>query len=257
MAKTLKIITVVMVLIMSTHLYAEHPFKAMTFESKTHGTLNYRIYIPENIDAQTKLPLVLVLHGAGERGNDNTKQVNKTYGPQEILAYGQVNNAPAIIIAPQVPTEQMWANTAWSELAHKMEKEPSSAMAMTLELIEQYKKTLPIDTKRMYVTGLSMGGFGTWDVLQRHPNMFAGAIPICGGGDVTMAAVIKDIPIWAFHGSVDNAVNVSRSRDMILAIKKAGGNVLYTEYKDAGHDVWTRTYNNQAVLDWLFTQKKK
>jgi predicted peptidase len=129
-------------------------------------------------------------------------------------------------------------------------------MRLTLELLKDIIEKQPIDIKRVYVTGLSMGGFGTWDIVQRIPELFAAAIPICGGGDTTMADTIKNIPIWAFHGDMDSVVPPKYTRNMIAAIKRYGGNPKYTEYKGVNHDSWSRTYKNPNVLEWMFLQTK-
>jgi len=123
-------------------------------------------------------------------------------------------------------------------------------------LIEALCKEYPIDKGRIYLTGLSMGGYGTWDLISRRPELFAAAIPVCGGGDPAQAEKLAKLPIWAFHGDADPLVPVERPRDMIAAIKKAGGEPKYTEYKGVGHDAWTPTYRDSKVLDWLFEQKK-
>ena len=141
-------------------------------------------------------------------------------------------------------------------LSHVMPATPSAPMRLTLEWLNECIKTLPVDEKRIYVTGASMGGFGTWDIIQRQPTLFAAAMPVCGGGDTALAPQIKQIPIWAFHGGNDDAVKTSRSRDMIEALKKAGGTPRYTEYPGVRHDAWTPTYANPAVLKWLFDQSK-
>jgi predicted peptidase len=137
-----------------------------------------------------------------------------------------------------------------------MPVEPSDSMQLTIELLRESIKTLPVDKKRIYVTGLSMGGFGTWDILQRMPNIFAAAIPVCGGGDTEMANAIKTVPLWVFHGGSDNAVKTKRSQDMVAALRKVGGKVKYTEYRGVGHNSWDRTYRNENALAWLFHQSK-
>jgi len=129
-------------------------------------------------------------------------------------------------------------------------------MGLTLELIEKLSQEFAIDRKRLYITGLSMGGYGTWDIIQRHPDMFAAAMPVCGGGDSAAAPLIKDLPIWVFHGDKDGAVPVIRSQNMVAALKQAGSKVKYTEYPGVGHNCWTQTYANQDVLKWFFSQKR-
>jgi predicted peptidase len=128
---------------------------------------------------------------------------------------------------------------------------------MALEAIEQLQKEFSIDAARLYITGLSMGGYGVWDAIQRHPDRFAAAAPICGGGDPAQAKRISDIPLWAFHGAKDTAVKPQRSREMIEAIKAAGGDPKYTEYPDAEHNSWSPTYANPDFYAWLFAQRKK
>ena len=121
--------------------------------------------------------------------------------------------------------------------------------------LDQLIAKKPIDTRRIYLTGLSMGGYGTWDLIARQPERFAAAIPICGGGDPATAERIKHIPLWVFHGDADSAVKVSRSRDMVAALKQAGGEPKYTEYEGVGHDSWTRTYKSPEIYEWLFSQR--
>ena len=126
---------------------------------------------------------------------------------------------------------------------------------MTLALIDSLGKEVSIDQQRVYVTGLSMGGFGVWDAIQRRPKLFAAAVPICSGGDTALAPSIKHLPIWAFHGDSDTTVKPQRLRDIIAALKAAGGQPRYTEYPNTGHNSWTATYANREVYAWLFAQK--
>lgn len=229
-------------------------FEAKTYSSSEGNSIPYRIHIPEDMDANKTYPLIIFFHGAGQRGSNNDKHL--IHGVRDILAYSKENNKPAIIIAPQSPQNQQWVNVPWDGDTHVMPEEPSQPMRLAIALMKDILLKQPIDKKRIYVTGFSMGGFGTWDILQRLPHLFAAAIPVCGGGDTSQAEKIKDIPIWAFHGDKDTVVKTIRSKDMIAAIKKAGGNPQYTEYKGVAHDSWTQTYSDQNVLRWLFMQKK-
>ena len=215
--------------------------------------LNYRQYLPKNIPAGKKVPLVLFLHGAGERGNDNLAQLK--HGVLSLIRYGAATNDPAIILVPQCPNGMQWVNVPWAAKSHTMPAQPSQPMKLALALLHAKKAVLPVDPARVYVTGVSMGGYGTWDAVQREPALFAAAMPICGGGDTAGAPTIKNVPIWAFHGDTDGAVPVERSRDMVKALQACGGKVQYREYPGAGHDVWTRTYNDPAVLAWFFAQR--
>jgi len=226
---------------------------AKTFTSPEGETHHYRIHVPDGIPAGKKLPLVLFLHGAGERGDNNLSQLK--HGVTDLIRFSQTNGG-AVVIAPQCPAGMQWVNTNWSAPSHLMPSMPSTPMKLVLLLLQEAMGNLPVDPSRVYVTGVSMGGYGTWDIIQRKPDLFAAAIPICGGGDVTLAPKIKAIPIWAFHGDKDSAVPVSRSRDMFKALHACGANAQYREYPNAGHDVWTRTYADTAVLKWLFSQRK-
>lgn len=236
-------------------LRATEEFAPKTYQHNDKSILNYRLYLPKDMDAEKRYPLVLFFHGAGERGNDNKKQLR--HGAKDILAYSKKTDAPVIIIAPQCPAGAQWVNTPWGNLHHNMPAEPSNSMRLTIELIRESIRTMPVDRSRIYVTGLSMGGYGTWDIIQRHPDMFAAAIPICGGGDTAFAPNLTALPIWVFHGDKDKDVKTSRSRDMVESIKKAGGIPKYTEYKNVGHNSWSRTYANDDVMKWLFSQKKR
>src|SRR5262249_27433913 len=139
----------------------------------------------------------------------------------------------------------------------RLKKPAVEAGDLALELIEALCKEYRIDKKRIYVTGLSMGGYGTWGLLSRKPDLFAAAIPICGGGDVKKAGKFAKGPIWGFHGDKDKAVPVESSREMIKALEKAGAKPKYNEYEGVGHDSWTRTYRDEKVHEWLFEQKKE
>jgi predicted peptidase len=129
-------------------------------------------------------------------------------------------------------------------------------MALTFELLDDFIASYSIDESRIYAMGVSMGGFGTWDIIARKPDLFAAAAPICGGGDEATAPSIAHIPIWTFHGDKDDAVKVERSRNMVAALKSAGGNPRYTEYPGVGHDAWTPALNDLELFSWLFSQRK-
>jgi len=224
----------------------------LVYRNDQGESLPYRIYLPPKMPL-TPVPVVLFLHGAGERGDDNQVQIK--HGVSDIISWSK-NNEPAIVIAPQCPKDRKWAEVDWSKLSHTMPAEISFAMKMALEILDRVAKDYPADSRRLYITGLSMGGYGTWDVIQRLPAKFAAAIPVCGGGDSAGAPVFKDLPIWAFHGDADSAVPVARSRDMVAALKACGSTVKYTEYPGVGHNCWTQTYANSEVLKWLFSQRR-
>jgi len=164
---------------------------------------------------------------------------------------------PAFVIAPQCPDDRKWVEVDWRLDAHTLPESPSVSLEATLRLIEALQKEFDIDSTRIYLTGLSMGGYGVWDMLARKPELFAAAVPICGGGDPAVAAKFKDVPLWAFQGDQDDAVKPKRSREMIDALKAAGGTPKYTEYPGVGHDSWTQTYADPALYEWLFAQRKR
>ena len=250
--RLLYVASITLMCILNNSLKADTGFEAKTYKSPKGKSLNYRIHLPENMDAKKQYPLVLFFHGAGERGNDNKKQL--IHGTKDILAYSEKSNEPVIIVAPQCPKGEQWVNTPWGNLSHTMPSKPSHSMRITIQLLNESIKTLAVDKKRIYVTGLSMGGFGVWDIVQRMPDTFAAAMPVCGGGDTKMANAIKNVPTWVFHGDSDGVVKTKRSRDMVAALKKVGGNVKYTEYKGVGHGSWGRAYSDEVALKWLLTQ---
>jgi predicted peptidase len=229
-------------------------FEARTF-GKGDGRLPYRLLKPLNYDAKQQYPLVLFLHGAGERGSDNERQL--IHGGKDFADEGFRKRHPAFIVAPQCPEEEKWVDVPWDSEAHKMPAEPSLPMKSVLKLLETLRKEFPIDAKRIYGIGLSMGGYGTWDILQRRPELLAAAVPICGGGDPDYAEGFKSTPVWVFHGDADTAVPVSRSRDMVKALEAAGGRPIYTEYEGVDHNSWTRTFDNRLIWDWMFAQHKQ
>ena len=226
-------------------------------EAKTHKTaggfvLSYRLLSPPKIEPGRKYPLVLLLHGAGERGSDNKAQLK--WGVADFAK--NMDRHPCFLLAPQCPNGMKWVEVDWSGKTHAMPAEPSKPLGAAKEVLDQLLKDSPVDPDRLYVTGLSMGGYGTWDALQRWPSFWAAGIPVCGGGDKAGALAMAKLPLWAFHGDKDGAVPVSRSRDMIQAVRQAGGKPKYTEYPGLGHNVWTPAYGDKATHDWLFAQKR-
>jgi predicted peptidase len=228
------------------------------FEARTFGdrgfALPYRLLKPKDYDLNAKYPLVVFLHGAGERGNDNFKQL--VHGMNDFASDENMAKYPAFVIAPQCPDDRKWVEVDWRLEAHTQPESPSVSLEATLRLVDALQQEFAIDSSRIYLTGLSMGGYGTWDLLARQPELFAAAAPICGGGDPAVAAKFKDVPLWVFHGDKDDAVKPKRSREMIDALKAAGGAPKYTEYPGVGHDSWTQTYADPVLYEWLFAQRK-
>ena len=228
------------------------PLDKVIFKDSAGKTLPYRFMKPEGCDAARKYPLVVFLHGAGERGTDNEKQL--VHGVRPFVE--NRDKYPCFLIAPQCPDGQKWVEVDWSADTHTQPKEPGEVGRLTLGLIETAIKELPVDSKRVYLTGLSMGGYGAWDLAARRPNLFAAIAPVCGGADEATAPKIKDLPVWAFHGAKDTVVKPARSRNMIAALEKAGGKPKYTEYPDVAHNSWDPAYKDPEFYRWLFAQKK-
>jgi len=222
-------------------------FDKLLFVSKG-DTLPYRLLKPVSPESMTAFPLVIFLHGSGERGNDNEVQIKHI---QDLFLETKYRSKyPCYVLAPQCPKNARWAN-----FDNGLSETPTRPMQALINLIDKISKEFPIDKNRIYITGLSMGGYGTWDLIARYPDKFAAAVPICGGGDKNTASKIKSIPIWAFHGAKDNVVPPAQSRDMIKAIQDAGGSPGYTEYPDIAHDSWVQAYKEPHLVHWLFAQQ--
>lgn len=229
-------------------------FKSETFEDGGF-TLSYRLYIPDGLPEGERVPLLVFLHGAGQRGSDNAAQL--VLGIPSILSYVEKRNIPVIILAPQCPQGAQWVSVPWGGDAHTMPVKPSAPLGAVQDLVPEIISKYPVNESRIYLTGISMGGFGAWDYLQREPDRFAAVVPICGGGDLAMAPRLVGTPIQVFHGALDKTVKPHRSRDMVEAIRAAGGSLIqYTEYPDVAHASWTPAYQSESLLDWLFQQRK-
>lgn len=248
---------------LSRTIHSALPLMALTFLSLAHGSSNatlaqevkpgeqvhhvskvtvgdeeveisYLLYVPENYDADTPMPLMMFLHGAGERG-DNIDLVKK-WGPPKIAESDK--DFPFILVSPQCPSETFWNP---DEMAH---------------LVDMLSDELAVDKERMYITGLSMGGYGTWSILAEHPNLFAAAIPICGGGRPETAKEFAHVPVWAFHGDADRVVPPEQSRRVVEALKELDAPIRYTEYEGVGHNSWSETYANEEIYSWLLEQRR-
>jgi len=223
-------------------------------ERHTYRQLPYRLLCPLAVEPGTRYPLVIFLHGAGERGTDNEKQL--THGVPQFLTAENRTKFPCFLMAPQCPPEERWVEVDWGAESHVQPREPSEPARRTLELVDRAMRELPIDPDRVYLTGLSMGGFGTWDLLARRPDLFAAAAIVCGGADDAMAERIRHIPQWVFHGAKDDAVKPARSRRMVAALERVGGTPRYTEYPDVGHHSWVNAYSDPVLFAWLFAQRR-
>jgi len=226
----------------------------MTYANDTGKVFRYRWAAPTNVVAGKTYPLVVLMHGAGERGTNNVSQLQ--WGADELLGYMREKGIEGYFVAGQVPNGQQWVDTPWANTSHRMNAKLSESMGLLFEVLDKVVDECPVDRSRIYVTGVSMGGYGTWDAIQRRPEFFAAAMPCCGGGDTHLAWKIRNVPIWAWHGDRDGAVPVVRSRDMVAALWAVDGRIRYTEVPGCGHGVWGPAYASKEALKWLFDQKK-
>lgn len=240
--KVLPIIAIVMLLISctsSTHgpevKTGQYP-QSLENEMKKTVKTDYLLYVPEEyLTSEKEWPLMLFLHGAGERGK-SLRKVERRSLPRLIAR--EKKEFPFVIVSPQCPKEAWWSD----------EEQIDALDALLDEIVSLYR----IDEGRIYVTGLSMGGYGTWSLATEYPNRFAAIAPICGAGTPEEAASIAHLPIWVFHGAKDPVVPIEKSEEMVTALEKAGGHqVKFTVYPEAGHDSWTATYENPELYEWF------
>lgn len=239
--------------------YEERTFtlKAADGSGDSSKQFKYRLMKPAKIEPGKKYPIVLFLHGAGERGSDNEIQLK--YLPQSMATAERREKYPCFVLAPQCEAGALWVKVAWSdEESTPMAEMATDQMQAVIGMLKETLANEPIDDSRVYLTGLSMGGYGSWYLGQRHPELFAAVAPVCGGGDETAGAQLKDMPVWAFHGDNDTAVPVDRSRRMIKAVEAAGGSPKYTEYPGMGHHSWIPAYDEKSgLLKWMFSQRRE
>jgi len=213
----------------------------------------YRLLAPAAPVAGTRYPLVVFLHGAGERGRDNDKQLK--YLPTWLAEPALRERHPCFLLAPQCREGERWVDVSWADKKSLPQGPPTTDLLAAVAALHDVVAREAVDPARIYLTGLSMGGYGTWDLAARQPERFAAILPICGGGDEATAPLLAKLPIWCFHGDADTVVPVERSRSMIAAVRAAGGSPKYSELPGVGHDSWTPAYRDPAVLDWLFAQQ--
>lgn len=228
----------------------------------TYGgfVLPYQISFPENYDQNKQYPLVLFLHGAGERGIDNEKQL--THGEDFLLENTQ-SKYPSIVIVPQCPEMSYWScvksNTGFPKRSFDFSDTENISLPMKtlIALVNDWLSSGYIDTKQVYVGGLSMGGMGTFEILWRMPNIFTAAFPVCGGGNVEKAkSYAKNTALWIFHGADDVVVPVEHSINMYNELKKSGCDVKYTEYPGVNHNSWDNVFQETELFPWLFSHRK-
>ena len=226
-----------------------------------NDTLPYRILIPENYNSQSPFPLLLFLHGAGERGSDNKSQL--VHGSFLFKSEDFRNNYPAIVVFPQCPEKSSWANVKrnYDMLNGKKfdffkEISENKQLIMVEELLDLIEKKYSIDPTRRYVGGLSMGGMGTFELVARNQDYFAAAFPICGGGNPDWSDLLKTTPFWIFHGEDDGVVSVDFSRKMYEALGKEKASVRLTIYPEVNHNSWDNAFAEPDLMHWLFSNKR-
>ena len=237
-------------------------FEKRTFVDAQGDTLRYRILYPAKYKRDRQYPFVLFLHGAGERGQDNEKQL--THGARMWTDKANRKKFPAIVVFPQCETDDYWAHMTVNEVEgvryrdFPIQQEPKPSLSRVMQLVDELLQTESIDPARQYVMGLSMGAMGTFELLSRMPDRFAAAVPICGGGDPSLT--LRYAPytsIWIFHGDQDDVVLPEYSRRMHKALQSAGGRVRYTEYLGVNHNSWDPAFAEKELLPWLFSHRRQ
>lgn len=219
--------------------------------------VHYRLFVPKSYDASRRYPLIVFLHGAGSHGTDNLQQLSS---PVEALVGRAQAVEPAFVLAPQDPKGDKWVTGSLHapfRNYRQAERPQSDAAKLVLAGIEELTTRYAIDPDRIYLTGASAGGTGTWDLVTRGGvGRFAAAVPVTGACDPTRAAVIAALPIWAFHGALDPTAPVDNTREMVAALRAVGSPVRYTEYADVAHESWDRAYAEPELFPWLFSQRR-
>ncbi len=238
---------------------SENKFNAEQF-SIDNKSLNYQILYPSNFDKDKEYPLFIFLHGMGERGNDN--QLQLTHGSKLFL--DSIDNYPAVVIFPQCPLTDNWANVSRPnegkgnrKFVFSNDSPPTPSLDLVMKLINDFKQKKFINSDKIYLSGLSMGGFGVFELLWRMPDTFAAAAPICGGGNREMAKYMVNTPVWIIHGNNDKIVPPKYSMKMMLGIQGARGKAKLSLYPNVGHNSWERAFEEPNFLNWFFSKSKK
>jgi predicted peptidase len=228
---------------------------------KGKNILPYRLLLPENYDASKKYPLILFLHGSGERGNDNEAQL--IHGAGLFLRDSIRKKYPAIIVFPQCDTGSFWSNvkidrskTDETRFGFQAGGKPTLSMELLQQLLKEIVKKYPVQKKQLYVGGLSMGGMGTFEIVYRNPGLFAAAFPICGGADAASAPKLKKTNWWIFHGAKDDVVLPVFSQRVVTALQNIQASVKFTLYPEANHNSWDSAFSEPGLMAWLFSNKK-
>ena len=234
---------------------AEEQMRFCSHTNEIGEIFNWRMSAPRYPVEGKKYPLIIFLHGSGECGTDNKRHIK--LGLPKLLHTLRVLNREAMVMAPQCQSGGWWVEKLAMSADYRMPRKPAPAMDVMMEVISHIETSYPVDVERIYITGLSLGGFATWDAIQRYPEKFAAAVPLCGGGDVHAVKSLKNLPIWVFHGDNDKNVSVECSRRMVAALRSAGcRRLFYTEYKGVAHNCWDRAYSDQEMVSWLLDQRR-
>lgn len=227
-----------------------------------NDTLKYRLLLPKGFSGDKQYPLVLFLHGAGERGNDNKKQL--VHGSSLFTNKKNRDSFPAIVVFPQCPKEDYWSNVkidrakkGLAKFKYKRSGKPTKSMSLVLNLMDDMTHKPYVKKNQVYVGGLSMGGMGTFDILKRRPNMFAAAFPICGGGNPKSTKKYADkVSLWIFHGGKDDVVDPYFSLRMVTALREKGADVKLSYFENNNHNSWDSAFAEPGLLTWLFSKSK-
>ena len=238
----------------SAQFKPDEMMKPYAYTNEFGEVLMCQLWAPQYPTQGKKYPLILFLHGSGECGNDNKRQTR--VGLPSLLKQLVLQPEPVIVLAPQCQAGNGWVKNLAMQPDYRAAKEPTASLDIALELCRHLVQSKQADPDRLYITGLSLGGFGTWDAIQRDPSFFAAAVPICGGGDTRFSRALKAFPIWVFHGRNDKNVHPDCSRRMVRAIESVGGNISYTEYEYGSHVIWDQAYSDKNLVPWLLKQTR-
>jgi predicted peptidase len=223
-------------------------------EPGTGKTLPYRLHLPDNYDSSKSYPLIMLMHGLGESGNNNTSQADTSNSaPGLVIAAVEQPGRNAFVLAPQCPTTDHWTNVDFGAGTYYTLPTQSDSERIAMKILASVQSQYNINSKRLYLTGLSMGGYASWELAERNPTKFAAVVPVCGAGDPSYAWKITNVPIWAFHNTGDPTVPSQGTVDMMTAIG-ATGHAQATYYPVSAHDAWSAAYSDQAMWNWMFTQ---
>jgi predicted peptidase len=234
---------------------AADDFVARLYMDASGKSMPFQLLIPTGYDKTQKYPVMLFFHGAGERGTDNVAQmINGAWNFGDAKFQAQYHS---FIIVPQCPPNQQWVDMPWSATSGVRPAQPSQPMQLALKILDEVESEFSIDKNRVYVVGLSMGGYGVWDCVTRDPGRYAAGVICCGGGDEsTVTAAVARVPVWVFHSADDGVVPVVRDRNMVAAMIKMGGHPRYIEYLEGiGHGIWGEAWNDSELFPWLYQEK--